>query len=241
MPSRAGFWCFVGLLAMFAAPARAGIVISVGSASIDQGATGTIDVWLTSDAGQMSPDLLNNLGFTLQISGPHELQFAAAQSFAYLSSSQYVFAGDSTAQMTASMGGAVTQTVYPNDTFVGADSTFTGNPVSLSSASTPVLLAELALDATITSPGDRYTISLLPSMGNGSINNSTQTYFDVFDFFNTGMETSSVAFGSSAGTVTIRGSAVPEPPSIVSGLTAVFIVAGTLRACRMRRGRSRVG
>jgi hypothetical protein len=237
MPRRAGLWCFVGLLAVMTAPARAGITISIGGASINQGSTGSIDVLLTSDATLMAGDQLNNYGFTLRISGPHELQFSPIQSFAYLSSSQYVFAGDSTAQMTGSAGGVVTQTVYPRDTFVGSDSTFSASPVSLSSANTPVLLAELSLDATITSPGDRYTISLIPAQGDGSLNTNAQTYFDVFDFLNTGMETSSVAFSSTSGTVTILGSAVPEPSSIVPGVVAVFLVAGTLRV--RRRGRVR--
>ncbi|MFI5454255.1 MAG: hypothetical protein ACHRXM_02290 [Isosphaerales bacterium] len=93
-----------------------------------------------------------------------------------LSNSQYVFAGDSTAQTTSSTGGTVTETVYPNDTFVGNDSTFSGNLVSLSSANTPVLLAAVTLDATITSPGDSYSISLVPSSGDGSMNSSSKTH-----------------------------------------------------------------
>ena len=123
---------------------------SIGSTTIAEGGTGTLDVFLTSTAGSSSPDLLNNYAFTLQITGPHELQFSPSQSFAYLTSSQYVFTGDSTNQMTSSPGGTVATTVYSNDTFVGNDSTFSSNPVSLSSANTPVLLAALTLDATIT-------------------------------------------------------------------------------------------
>jgi hypothetical protein len=149
-------WCLAVLLALFAAPAQAGFVISIGSPTIPQGGTGTLDMFLTGNASPSSPDLPNNYAFTLQITGPNELQFSPSQSFDYLTSSQYVFAGDSTNQMTSSPGGTVATTVYGNDTFVGFDSTFSGNPVSLSSASTPVLLAALTLDATITSPGDSY-------------------------------------------------------------------------------------
>ncbi len=138
--------------------------------------------------------------------------------------------------MTSSSGGTVSTTVYSNDTFIGNDSTFSGNPVSLSSANTPVLLAALTLDTTITSPGDSYSISLLPSSGNGSMSTSSQTYFDVVNF-NTGAETSAVPFTSTPGTVTIVASAVPELDSIISGLTALLILAGVHGVRRVRRSR----
>jgi hypothetical protein len=236
MPRRLRIWCFGVLLALFAAPAQAGFVISIGSPTIPQGGTGTLDMFLTGNASPSSPDLLNNYAFTLQITGPNELQFSPSQSFDYLTSSQYVFAGDSTNQMTSSPGGTVATTVYGNDTFVGNDSTFSGNPVSLSSANTPVLLAALTLDATITSPGDSYTVSLIPASGNGSMSGSSQTFFDVFNF-GTGVETSAVPFTSTPGTVTISAATVPEPASIVSGLTALLILAGVHGVCRIRRSR----
>jgi hypothetical protein len=182
-------------------------------------------------ASSSSPDLLNNLGFTLQITGPHELQFASTQDFSYLNNSQYVFFGDSTDQHTSSPGGTVTTTSYTNDNFVGTDSTFSGNPVSLSASSGQVLLASLSLNAAITNVGDTYTISLVPPTGNGSISSSMSTFFDDFNF-STGTETSAVPFTSTPGTVKIISSAIPEPSTIVSGLSAVLIVAGV---CGMRR------
>jgi len=218
MPRRVWIWSLAVLLPLIASPARAGFLVSMTSPAIPQGSTGTLDVFLTSTA-PTSPDPLNNFAFTLQLTGPNELQFSPSQSFGYLSSSQYVFAGDSSDQMTPSPGGTVATTVYKNDTFVGNDSTFSGNPVSLSSANTPVLLAALTLDAAITNPGDTYSISLFPSSGNGSMSSSNQTFFDVFDFNTGGGETSAVPFTSTSGTVTITGAAVPEPASIVSGLT----------------------
>jgi len=228
------------LLTLFAVPARADLVISIGSPTIPQGGTGTLDVFLTSNAGSSSPDLLNNYAFTLQITGPHELQFSPSQSFGYLTSSQYVFAGDSTDQMTSSPGGTVPPmgTVYANDTFIGNDSTFSGNPVSLSSANTPVLLAALTLNATITSPGDSYSISLVPPTGNGSMTSSTQTVFDLFNF-STGTETSAVPFTSTSGTVMITTSAIPEPASLVSGLIGMISLAGFYGVRRLHRRKRR--
>ena len=213
MPRRIWVWCLAVLLAMVAAPARADFQVLIASPTIAQGGTGALDVYLTSNASSSSPDLLNNYSFTLQITGPNELMFSTAQSFNYLSNSQYVFAGDSTAQSTMSPGGTVTNSGppngYANDTFVGFDSTFSGNPVSLSSSNTPLLLAAITLDAGITAVGDSYAISLMPSTGNGSMNSSSQTFFDVFDF-NTGGETSAVPFTSTPGEVTISGAAVPR-------------------------------
>jgi hypothetical protein len=243
MPLRLRIWLLAMLLCLTGGSARADFVISISSVTVPQDGTGTVDVWLTSTASSSSPDLLNDYGFTLQITGPNELQFANTQSYGYLSSSQYVFAGDSDDQMTSSAGGTVTSSGppngYPNDTFVGYDSTFSGNPVSLSSANAPALLASLTLSAAITAVGDSYTIGLILPSGDGSISSSVQTYFDVLDFSGAGTETSSVPFTSTSGTVMISPAAVPEPASIVSALTGLLILIGfkRLRAIEERRVR----
>jgi hypothetical protein len=237
MPRRAWTYTLVTVLLIggFAIPARADFVVSIGSATIPQGGTGTIDIDLTSTASASSPDLLNNYAFTLQITGPHQLQFSTTQSFAYLSNGNYVFFGDSSNQMTASPGGTVTTTVYAHDTFIGTDSTGSGNPVSLTSGNTPVLLATLTLNAAITNVGDVYSVKLVPPSGNGSMESSIGTFFDNFNF-DTGTETSAVPFTSSPGTVTISaGAAVPEPSTIVLYLTAALLLGGTLAARRCRR------
>jgi hypothetical protein len=93
-----------------------------------------------------------------------------------------VFFGDSTNQNTSSPGGTVTTTIYRHDTFVGTDSTRSGDPVSLTTAGGELLLASLTLNAAITNVGDSYTISLVPSTGDGSMNSSLSTFFDVFNF-----------------------------------------------------------
>jgi hypothetical protein len=238
MPRRVRSWCLAILLAGFAIPARADFVISIGSATVPQGGTGTVDVFLNSTAGSSSPDLLNNLAFTLQITGPHELQFTSTQNFSYLNGSQYVFFGDSTDQKTSSPDGTVKTTVYANDTFAGSDSTFSSNPVSLSSSSGQVLLASLSLNTAITNVGDSYTISLVPPTGSGSMNSSTSTFFDDFNF-STGAETSAVPFTNTPETVTITASAIPEPATIVLGLTAVPILSGVYRVRCLRTATGR--
>jgi hypothetical protein len=234
MPRRVWSWYLLIALAGVAVPARADFVISIGSTTVPQGGTGAVDVFLSSTASSASPDLLNNLGFTLQITGPHELQFASTQDFSYLNSSKYVFSGDSNDQSTSSPGGFVQTTTYANDTFVGSDSTFSGNPVSLSASSGQLLLASLSLNALITNVGDTYTIGLVPSMGDGSTSSSMSTFFDNLNF-STGAEISAVPFTSVAGTVTIGTAAVPEPSTIALGLTAVLIMSS---AYAMRRRRA---
>ncbi len=237
--------CFVFLLAGFAVPAgAAGLSISIGNASVAQGGTGTFDVLLTNTS--QSPDLINNYAFQLQITNNGvdntQLAFSGNQDFGYVSNNpSYVFYGDSNAAQSSPpfIGGPPTQTVYPNDTFTGADSTFSGNPVSLSSGST-YLLASLSVTAlTPASPvvGDAFTISLVPTSGTGSLFVNPNTYFDNFDF-NTGAELSATSFTSASGTVNIVGAAIPEPASIISGLTALLILAGVNAVQRHRNSQS---
>ena len=182
MTRRIGFWSLAILLAGLAGQVRADLVISVGSAYRAARRYGDRGRLPEQHGQPASPDPINNLAFTLQITGPNELMFSTTQGFGYLSDPHYVFSGDSTDQNTSSRGGgSVTTTSYANDTFIGSDSTFSGNPVSLSSSSGQVLLASLNLDASITNLGDVYTIGLVPGSGDGSINSSASTYFDVFN------------------------------------------------------------
>jgi hypothetical protein len=104
-----------------------------------------------------------------------------------------------------------------------------------------VLLVTIALSAPTNSVnvGDVYTISLVPTSGNGSMTGGTPTFFEVFDF-NTGGETSAVPFTSTPGTVRITQASVPEPASIVSGLIGLSFVSGLHAIRRLRRSRSRV-
>jgi hypothetical protein len=192
-------------------PARADFIVSIGSTSISQGSTGTIDVSIASTASSAAPDLLNNYGFELQISGPNDLQFTNPPGTGYGSNPQYVFFGDS-----SGVSASVSSVNVTNDTFNASDSTASGNPVSLSTVNAPVLLATIMLSAPTNSVnvGDLYTISLVPISGTGSMAGGTPTFFDVFNF-NTGGENSTVPFTSTPGTVTITAaSAVPEPASV---------------------------
>jgi len=129
------------------------------------------------------------------------------------------------------IGGTTHTTVYANDTFLGFDSTNNLSPVSLSSSFGPVLPAALTLDASITSAGESFTVSLVPSSGNGSSSAETGAYFNVVDSnFN---EVSALSFTSTSGTVSIITSSVPEPASIVCGLIGAVIVTAYTRRRRV--------
>ena len=144
----------------------------------------------------------------------HRARYAGIRQFAGLQLSErqeLLFYGDSSDYQTSSPGGSTTSLVYTNDTFIGIDITKSGNPVSLSSSNTPVLLAALTLDTTSTHVGDTYAINLVPPTGTGSPDTGASTYFDNYNF-NTGVETSAVPFTSNPGTVTITASAVPNRP-----------------------------
>jgi hypothetical protein len=231
MRQRTRIGCLVVLLIGSAVPAQADLIVSIGSTTVAQGGTGSIDVYLSSTANPSSPDMINDYTFTLQIT-PNtvgNLAFSSSQSFGYLNSGNYVFFGNSAdyiAGLTSPppVGGILETTVYANDTFLGFDNTNDFGSISLSSSSGQVLLATLTLDASITSAGESFTVSLVPPTGNGSSSGGASTYFNVVDSsFN---ELSAVPFTSTPGTVMITPSAIPEPASIVSGLTAVLILAG---------------
>jgi hypothetical protein len=113
-----------------------------GTVDVSQGGTATIGVWLSSTASSSSPDVFNEYGVQLQITGPNFLMFAPSgnQNFSYLNNSQYVFYqpfgfNNSFDYASNTPGGYVEQVNYSNDTFIGSDSTNDLNTVSMSSSS----------------------------------------------------------------------------------------------------------
>jgi hypothetical protein len=222
------------LLVGLAGPVRADVILTVDSTTISPGGAGTVDVWLASTASASSPDQIDNYAFVLQISNNGmdgtQLSFNPNQDFTPVANnSSYLFYNDSfgvSGNVTTSMTG------YPNDTFTGSDSTAVGNPVSISTGTSYLLASLTVLTATGSPPiaNDSFTISLIPTSGTGSVmgNPAPVTYFDNFDFNNTGTELSATPFTSVSGTETIsQGSpVVPEPASIVSGLIGMVVLAG---------------
>lgn len=223
-------------LAAWADPARAELTISFSSPSIQQGQMGTVDVYATSD----NNDTLNTFGFQVQVSGPNDLQFVQPTADTWVNSTNppYVLQSEAPSYGATSTGDSVGTTSSLNDTYTGTNQTQSLNTVTLTTG-TKYLLAVLTVDTTGTNVGDTYTISLVPSSGNGSNNSNTAvTFFDTVDLnFH---ETGYVGFTSTSGTITITPASVPEPGSLVLGLSAMAMVAG-VGAGRRRRGRGRKG
>ncbi len=239
---RAVLGCLISAaVSLMTVPVRAELVVTVSDATIAPGTTGTLDVYLTSTAASTSPDTINNYAFDLLITPTTagELKFSDSQSFSYLNDSSYVFHGNSAdAGNSPPSGGApsTSSSGYANDSFVGFDNTSDFSTVSLSSSSKKVLLASLTLDATITSAGETFTVSLVPTSGDGSMNSGASSYFNVVDSgFN---QISAVPFTSNSGTVTIGTASVPEPSTLVLGLTGLLLAAGDRARRRFRRGGS---
>jgi hypothetical protein len=228
------------LLAFFAvAPARAGLVVSIASTSVAAGGTGSVEVDIANNGN--ASVAINDYAIQLVIAPTNgtmtQLAFSSPTSgqLGYLSDSNYIFVNDSFAALPPPFVGLPAQTIYNDDTFTATDSTVSGNTISIGVGQS-YLLAVLPI-ATLTQldpqVGDSFSVSLNPGSGTGSSGGGASTYFNVLDSNNN--EISSVSFTSNSGMVTISAAAVPEPASIVSGLTGILIGAGIFAARRMRQ------
>jgi hypothetical protein len=244
MHHRLSILCLAVLASSFAGPARGDLMLTIGPATVSTGGTGYFDVTLTSNAAAASPDLINNYAFQLQITNNGvnntQLAFDGTQNYSYLTDTTaptpYLFLGDSFDAQPPASGGSPTDTIYPNDTFTASDSTFSGDPVSLSSGTT-YLLAQIRITTLTGAPPlatDSFTIHLVPASGSGSLFDNPNTYFDNFDFtiFN---ELSATPFSSIPGSVDVVAS-VPEPSSVLCAAIGVAILAVSGLVNRLRRG-----
>lgn len=100
MPRRMWVWCVAVLLAPFAAgPSRAALVVSIGSSSVAQGSTGSVEVDITNN-GPAAVEI-NNFAIQLVIAPMSptltQLAFTAptAQQLGYLADSNYIFPNNS--------------------------------------------------------------------------------------------------------------------------------------------------
>ena len=199
-----------------AVPARADLIVSIGSTSVAQGGTGTLDVYLSSTATPSSPDrsTITHSPFRSRPTPWGTSRFPAARASAI--STAATTCSSVTARITslASLHPPRSE-ARPRDhglrqrhlSRLRQYERFHARS-SLSSSSGQILLATLALDASITSAGESFTVSLVPTSGNGSSSSGSGTYFNVVDSsFN---ELSAVPFTSTSGTVNIVSAASPR-------------------------------
>ena len=194
------------------APARADLIITGGTATVTAGGTGSVDFTISSTTGS---DALSSFNVQLQIStltGGSLLQFTTAQPDPF-NRSNYVFSGNSGfAAAGLPFWGPPTTSNTPNDTISGGDLTNNGTSVTISQSPGSLLMAVQFQAAAGAAVGDSFSISLLPSSGQGN----SQT------FFNNG-NAPPLNYTSTAAVVTLSAPAsTPEPSTFaLTGLASL--------------------
>jgi hypothetical protein len=242
------------LLATMAAPARAGLVIYAQDTTVSSGGNGYLNIYLAGAPSDQFDTYQVTLSITPIGSAAGIVDFApnglapdpanaasGEQPYNYLlppgsAAPNYIFGNDSLASSLGINAGQQ-PSGSASSFFAILDLSLSRSEHAPSSDSPPTLatpgtlLASLLIQTVATSPGDQYSVNLVfnNSGGNG----------DTF-FTNSG---SDVAYQSTLGTApgfsgTITIASVPEPAAIVSGMTALVLVAGfqlVRRSGRLRR------
>ncbi len=204
------------MLGFAASEARAGLVITLGNATVASGGTATIDISVFSTTGT---DFLSsfNLGLLITPVGTPAglLQFSSTQPD-FSGNPDYVFYQQS--GLGAAFWGPPYMTNYTADSITGGDVP-TSNAVLISATGTGPfsLLAQVQFDPLIGDNGDTFQVSLI-----------TDPNFTSFSDPNGG----ELPYISIPGSVMI-GSAVPEPSSMT--LAALSSLGGLLLFWRRRR------
>ena len=205
----------VFLLLAFATPSKADMIVRVGNLNLASGATGSVDVTISSPGGTDQLDMFG-AEFRITTAGSTSLQLLDPPSDLQLFSKNYVFPlDDSTAASVGPPSGAISSMSSPNDTYIGGDGTWSRQGATVSTLGK--LLVTLNVTAGTSNPpvvGDTFTISLV---------NSVNTFF--WDPSGIG-----IPFSGNAGKVSI----VPEPGTgvMLFGLAAIL---GLIARKRLRR------
>ena len=214
---------FVGSLVLLtsASVSSAGVIVTVGDATIVAGSTGTLDVTIES-----STDLLQSFGFEFRITtaGTTRLEFVDPQGDSQLTDSNYVFSGDSFNEINSFPVGAVSTVTVPNDTFVGGDSTDSFLDVNLTTSKLLATLDLTTLTALAPQVGDTFSVSLLA--------NSINTFFADSGFFP--LLSIDMTHSDLTGTVTVV--PIPEPTSLA--VWSLLGVGGLVHRRRRRQAKA---
>ncbi len=154
--------CFLAVLLAIPSAAPAAIIITYVGGTVTAGGLGTVDVMVSSNAAQATPDLLDSFSAHFRItplgaSPPSGLQFSNPQSDSQLSDPGYVFFGDSISPPPI---GLVTSAVNTNDDYVGGDATISMAGVPIHQNNGSFLLFRLNIDATLANLGNQFQIEL---------------------------------------------------------------------------------
>jgi hypothetical protein len=248
MTRRIAIVCLALVLAGISFEARAELVIYAQDTSLNSGGYGLLNIYLSGtpvdafDTYQVTLSITPNPGssgtviFAPNGAAPDPANAASGeQPYNYLAASNYLFSGDSLDGIAGVNGGGY-PSGYAYTYFSVTDMSLSGSEYESSSDNPPTssspgtLLASVLVYAESTNPGDTYSVNL--------VYNNSGGYGDTF-FTNNGTDVSySPSLGSSSGfTGTISISSVPEPASVVSGLTGLVLIAGFRRVRRISRSR----
>jgi hypothetical protein len=190
-----------------AAPAQGAWAVSIKDTTVAAGGTGSVDVFIQGDAG----DVLDYFEIVLRItSGTSRLEFAPLQSATHLGDSAYLFAATGSANIVVGAAGSVESAPLPNDTYTASDFTFDEVPGSGS-----WLLARLDVTAaTALAPvgGDTFQITLDESLSKTGR-------------FATGESSLLTATGPGTVTITDTVSTVPAPGAALLMATGAITLA----------------
>lgn len=250
MLRRIAIGCLAAFLAGLAAPAKADLVIYVQDSTVDAGQYGYLNIYLGST--NPAADAFDTYSVNLQISAVTNtggtLLFAAngaapspgnaamgLQPYNYLSAGNYIFSGDSTDGIAGVNGGnPPVGGPTPGPAFNISDNSLSSSEyVPPNNSPGVTLLASLLLDAQSANAGETYGVSVVVSLSGTTDTSFTNAGSPV----NYSQNTSVTGF---SGTVTIGTSAIPEPASIVSGMTALALLAGLHGFRCLRRSKAQL-
>jgi len=151
-----------GLFGAMSPEGQAALILSYSGGTVQAGGSGTLDVFVSSDADMLTPDNLASFSahFVISPVSGSGLQFSDPQSDEQLADISYIFYGDSLASLFNIPVGTVSL-LPPKVDYIGGDGTVSPAGVNLDSSSGSFLLFRLNLDAALASVGSMFTVSLI--------------------------------------------------------------------------------
>jgi hypothetical protein len=193
------------------APARAGLVIQVDSATAPAGGSGTFDVVLGDTSGTFQ---IGGFSIELTVPGASGVTFTAADT--NTSPEVYVFGTYQSSPLPFATG------PFPNTDFVAGDADLTPPGFVTLNSGDLVGLAHVSFSVANGTPPGPVTVSLVSSGGNTSLSDG---------------DGNPVAFTTQNGTITIN--SVPEPSTLVLGALGTMLCMGYSHRRRFVRWKAR--
>jgi hypothetical protein len=236
MVRRIAIGCLAMLLAGWAAPAQADLVVYVQDTTVTAGSTTELSVYIGSTSVPTSNDAFDSFQIQLDsnASSPNQLGFTTNGSAAYLNDSSYIYGSGNSGDAANGFNPATYPPPYNSPSTIVAPTILIGDfansglPAPLDNVPGDTLLGQVQIYALNTVPGT-YTVTLDLTSGNTVFNNSSTG--DNLPY------TQGIANGFTGTITVIAPAAIPEPASVVSGMTALVLIAGWHGVRRLRRSK----